>query len=280
MNWVSENLGLEEGVSVIIPLYNAEETILAALQSVVRQRNCCSELFEIIIINDGSEDNSLQIVENFKKENTHYNVSIYSQINLGVSAARNVGIAASTKKYIAFLDADDEWLPDKTARQLSILEKNPFIKGIGSLYQERPLLWPYKITKPKENIAIVTFGKLLIRNEIQSSTLLISSATAKIMGGFEEASRYAEDHLFFLKMTHYFEGSLYILNENLIRYGHGKKPFGESGLSGNLPKMYKGFLFNLNYIKDQNWISNYENSILRLFYFLKYALLLIRTYIR
>lgn len=92
-------------LSVVIPLYNKEHTILRTLYSVVTQTYSD---FEIIIIDDGSTDRSVQLIESRIDDSR---VRIISQENQGVSAARNRGVAEAKYPYIAFLDADDEWLP-------------------------------------------------------------------------------------------------------------------------------------------------------------------------
>lgn len=92
-------------VSVIIPLYNKEASIKRAVYSVLSQT---FQSFEIIIINDGSTDNGLEIVRGINDNR----IKIIEQKNSGVSAARNRGIMEAVSDLIAFLDADDEWMPD------------------------------------------------------------------------------------------------------------------------------------------------------------------------
>ncbi|WP_040395979.1 glycosyltransferase family 2 protein, partial [Aquimarina agarilytica] len=91
--------------SVIIPLYNKEDFIKTTLDSALKQNFID---YEIIIINDGSTDNSLSVVEKINDKK----IKIYSQKNSGVSTARNNGIKFANGKYIAFLDADDYWFPN------------------------------------------------------------------------------------------------------------------------------------------------------------------------
>jgi glycosyltransferase involved in cell wall biosynthesis len=91
--------------SVVIPLYNKALYIERALKSVLNQT---SQDFEIIVVNDGSTDNGREIVENFHDPR----VRLINQSNQGVSVARNRGVVAANKKFVAFLDADDEWLPE------------------------------------------------------------------------------------------------------------------------------------------------------------------------
>ena len=102
---------MPEGIpyfSVIIPAFNAECTIIKCVQSVLAQTFID---FEIIIINDGSTDGTKSLLQNFCKKFS--NIKIFHQDNEGVSSARNVGLALSTGEYIAFLDADDFWYPNK-----------------------------------------------------------------------------------------------------------------------------------------------------------------------
>lgn len=91
-------------LSIIIPLYNTERYIEKCIQSCIDQ-NIDHEFYEIIVVNDGSTDNSIKIVEKFKEYYT--NIIVYHQENRGVSAARNQGITLAKGDYIVFLDADD-----------------------------------------------------------------------------------------------------------------------------------------------------------------------------
>ena len=91
--------------TIVIPLYNKEDTIERTVRSVLNQT---IQDFEIIVVNDGSVDNGPNVVKNFGDPRIH----VIHQQNLGVSAARNRGIEEAEHGLIAFLDADDEWLPD------------------------------------------------------------------------------------------------------------------------------------------------------------------------
>jgi glycosyltransferase involved in cell wall biosynthesis len=91
--------------SIIIPLYNKELFIEETLSSVLNQSFTD---FEVIIINDGSTDNSYNIIQTFKDDR----IQILNQENRGLSASRNIGIKTAKGKFIAFLDADDLWMED------------------------------------------------------------------------------------------------------------------------------------------------------------------------
>lgn len=92
-------------ISVVIPLYNKENCVARTIESVLNQTYSA---FEIVVVDDGSTDNSLKVVSSYKDER----MRVFSKINEGVSIARNFGIKQSKGEYICFLDADDEWNPN------------------------------------------------------------------------------------------------------------------------------------------------------------------------
>ncbi len=104
-------------VSVIIPTYNRARYVTAAIDSVLAQTFTD---YEIIVVDDGSTDNTKEVLQSYK-DKIHY---IY-QPNKGVSAARNTGIKAAKGEWIAFLDSDDEWLPEKLEMQMCDLRQYP-----------------------------------------------------------------------------------------------------------------------------------------------------------
>jgi len=105
-------------VSVIIPVHNRPELLLRALRSVVRQTLPVSE---IIIVDDGSDS---AIAESLPSEYMH--VEVLRQHHSGVSAARNLGIQSAKAEWIALLDSDDEWLPEKLQLQMELLQNTDY----------------------------------------------------------------------------------------------------------------------------------------------------------
>lgn len=105
-------------ISVVIPLYNCKQYIVRAIQSVLSQTFLPAE---IIVVNDGSSDNGERLVE----EMNHPLIKLINQKNGGVSVARNTGIKEAKHKYIAFLDADDEWLPNHLETIMQLIKKYP-----------------------------------------------------------------------------------------------------------------------------------------------------------
>jgi glycosyltransferase involved in cell wall biosynthesis len=106
-------------VSVIIPTYNREKYVVKAIDSVLSQR---FEDYEIIVVDDGSTDNTKEIANKYKNR-----IKYIYQDNSGVSAARNTGIKLAKGEWLAFLDSDDEWMPDYLLTQIETTDQNPGI---------------------------------------------------------------------------------------------------------------------------------------------------------
>ncbi|MGV4462934.1 glycosyltransferase family 2 protein [Ornithobacterium rhinotracheale] len=107
-------------VSIIIPIYNAERYLKKCLDSVLAQSY---QDFEVILVNDGSSDNSEQILEDYCKE--YEQLKVFSQKNSGVSEARNLGIRKAKGEYIVFIDSDDYVLPNYIECLVKDMEQNP-----------------------------------------------------------------------------------------------------------------------------------------------------------
>ena len=115
--------------SIVIPLYNKANFILATLKSVSDQT---FENYEIIVINDGSTDESLSKIETLKLPK----LSIHTQENKGLSAARNRGVTLARGQYVALLDADDIWKPTYLKSMFKLIENYPNHQIFGCTYKE------------------------------------------------------------------------------------------------------------------------------------------------
>lgn len=115
-------------VSVIIPTYNRAHLLPRAIKSVLNQT---FQDFEVIVVDDGSMDNTEEVVKKFQKQDKRVRY-IKHEGNKGGSAARNSGIKNAKGKYIAFLDSDDEWLPTKLEKQIELFRKR--CNSVGAVY--------------------------------------------------------------------------------------------------------------------------------------------------
>ena len=106
-------------VSIIIPTYNRAHLIGRAIQSVLNQTY---QNFEIIVVDDGSTDNTEEMIKEFQKHDKRIKY-IRHEKNRGGAAARNTGIKVARGEYIAFQDSDDEWLPEKLEKQMDVFQR-------------------------------------------------------------------------------------------------------------------------------------------------------------
>lgn len=168
-------------VSVIIPNYNYGRYVGEAIESVMTQT---VPVHEIIVVDDGSTDNSKEIVSAYGER-----VKLICQKNRGVGAARNAGVAASTGEYVAFLDADDVWLPNKTERQLEQFAADPEI-GMVTCGMLEVSLSGQALSQFNEGLeGWVAEDLLLFKRSVvvgSGSTALIKRSVFEAVGGVDE----------------------------------------------------------------------------------------------
>ncbi len=184
-------------ISVVIPAYNAERTILETITSV--QHQSFSD-FELIVINDGSTDRTLELLQGIKDER----LKIFCYENGGISTARNRGILQATGEFIAFLDADDLWAPDKLELQLAALQQHP---EAGVAYS-----WTYFMDEKEGDRSFYPFDQvlfegnvyaiLLVYNFITSgSNILVRRQAVESVGGFDPKCAGAADWDYWIRLA-------------------------------------------------------------------------------
>ena len=146
-------------ISVIIPMYNSELTIERCITSVFAQDY--KGFLEIIIVDDGSSDKSVFIVENIIKNNTtDINIFLIKQNNSGVSSARNAAIKIARNDLIALLDSDDAWYTNKLSRQIYFLNEYN-IDFIGSILSNKP--WKIYLFRKVNKIIKIRLTDLMFK---------------------------------------------------------------------------------------------------------------------
>lgn len=232
-------------VSVIIPYYNSESTIIIALESVARQTFTG---FDIILVDDGSNDNTHIIVDDYIKKNEKIRFKHYYQNNSGPSKARNMGISKSDAEYIAFLDSDDSWVSNKLEIQMELIAENN-IDMLGSniniLRAKGQIIGKYFV---KSALEYISFYRLLFRHYFYTSSVVIRKEVLDNIGGFPEKQKYAEDTLLFARITRKYKSAVsmdFLVNTY-------KPLFGESGLSANLKETNKYVLKNIKTLRKEN----------------------------
>jgi glycosyltransferase involved in cell wall biosynthesis len=190
-------------VSVIIPAYNAARYLAEAIESVLTQ---AFQDFEIVLVDDGSTDSTLRVAERYRER-----VQIYEQTHLGPSAARNAGLRLARGEFLAFLDADDRFLPGKLARQVAYLRANPQVDVVYSNG------YGYRITEHRKeeqrtftslgylnkNLGIpeISLPKLAIQNAFPIHAALSRRQAILDVGGFDEILLGREDWDLWLRVA-------------------------------------------------------------------------------
>ncbi|MDT8383057.1 MAG: glycosyltransferase [Gammaproteobacteria bacterium] len=192
-------------VSVIVPAYNCASFIEQSIQSILAQKY---PNIEIIVIDDGSTDQSTELARHFGEP-----IKVILQTNQGPAAARNRGIRESKGEFIAFLDSDDVWLPNKLADQVTFLQEN---QDIGIIYgtftrwlaSKNGCYPPAEQFVANENdssfdaeLSGWIYHKLLLDNYIHIITAVIRRSLYDKLGGFDESLRTGEDYDFWLRAS-------------------------------------------------------------------------------
>jgi glycosyltransferase involved in cell wall biosynthesis len=209
-------------VSVIIPTYNRADLVQQALASVKAQTY---RDFEIVVVDDGGTDGTFEVLSAWREIRVLRHAG-----RRGVSAARNTGIIAARGEWLAFLDSDDLWLPDKLARQISLLEGQPelLVCQTGETWVRRGV----RVNKPLSHRQVggKIFLPSLARCMISPSAVILHRRLISDHGGFDETLPAAEDYDLWLRLTWRYEVGL--VDEPLVikRGGHPDQLSRQRGL--------------------------------------------------
>jgi glycosyltransferase involved in cell wall biosynthesis len=182
-------------ISVIIPAYNAEKTIKETIQSVLNQT---WQDFELLIINDGSQDATLEVIESIQDPR----IKIFSYPNAGSSASRNRGIAIAKGEYISFIDADDLWTADKLEAQYKALQENSQAAVAYSWTDHIDESGQFLRSGPQQSFTGDVYARLLLEDFIGngSNPLIRAQAFAEV-GDFDESLAHSEDWDLWLRLA-------------------------------------------------------------------------------
>jgi len=200
-------------VSAIIPTYNRAQLLPRSVQSVLNQT---LQNFEIIIVDDGSIDNTEEIVKEFQRKDKRIRY-IKQERNKGAGAARNVGIKAARGEYIAFIDSDDEWLPEKLEKHIKVFKNAPSEVGVvyagcWRIENDKKMYIPQSwVTKKEGDI----HQELMERGIgfIITNSLVVKKSAFKKVGLFDEGLPSLEEWELAIRLSRYY--SFRYINEAL-----------------------------------------------------------------
>ena len=233
--------------SVVIPVFNCENTITAVLESVVGQTRI-DLIKEIIIVNDGSTDSTGEVIQNFINVHEMPKIIYIQQDNQGASAARNKAIRLACGEWIALLDGDDLWDCSKIERQYELISKNPDMVFLGS---HVPLKFWWK---KHSGLYKLSAKELCVRSMPTTPSVVFKKEAGLQHGLFREDMHYCEDIQFFQKFL--LDDSYYVLAEELVEISFAKKYFAQSGLSSRLYEMHKGRNRNVRELRKMGLITD------------------------
>lgn len=186
--------------SIVIPAYNAAPFIAGTLDSVREQRFTD---YEVLVTDDGSQDDTGQVVADYAARHPGFPLRLASQENRGIGGARNNGVFRATGEYIAFLDADDRWYPEKLSRVDRLLRSKPVMDVV---YHDEVEIAADGKRQMLRNRTLRgnCFEKLLFRgNCLSTSATCVRRELAQRIGGFSENPDFnsAEDYEFWLRLA-------------------------------------------------------------------------------
>ena len=194
-------------VSVIIHTYNNEKFIAETVESVLNQTY---KDYEIIVVDDGSVDGTRDALKPYmQKIRYHY------KENGGIASAKNAGISLSHAEFVAFLDHDDLWVPDKLMLQMECFIENP---QAGLVYTKYTSFKNGKElrTKPEKGYSGWIFKELLSKSFIQTSTVVVKRECLDAVGPYDETFSLGDEYDMFLRIARKFQCGF--VDKGLTRY--------------------------------------------------------------
>ena len=230
------------GVTVIIPTFCSENVIIRALNSVLIQT---SQPSEIIVVDDASDDQTVNIVREFAKSCPKLQLLVNTK-NEGPGRSRNTAWQLAKTEFIAFLDADDTWQPEKLQIQLEWFKNNQDAVICGTQHQ---VVDERVSVKEDEPVSVFKIKDLLWRNRFSTPSVMLKR---EISPRFDNKLRFAEDYLLWMEIAATY-GSVNRINQALTILH--KPIFGASGLSSKMFPMYIGELKAINALASKGHIS-------------------------
>ena len=232
-------------VSVVIPTYNSSETILSCINSVFSQTY---NNIEIIVVDDGSTDTTIKLLSDLIIGHEE-KIKLVTQVNAGPSCARNNGISHAKGEYVAFLDSDDEWYPNKIEKQVQLFAENKDLVLAGSLYSVGDKCY---FSKSFSFIRKISLTGLMLKNSFVTSTVMCPRSILQKYK-FDESKKYSEDYKLWLQLATL--GKLCILQGEVLTKMNDKPLWGAKGLSSKLWMMEKGELDNFKFMYKHSYVS-------------------------
>ena len=222
-------------ISVVVPCYACAYTIERAICSVIAQTSLPRE---VILVDDASPDNTWQVLQHLAARYAGWIKVFRLDTNQGAASARNAGWALVTQPFIAFLDADDSWHPEKVRVQFGYMQSHPHIGLSGHGYEWGKVDERWEVEVSEYKASSVSAKALLMRSYFPTPSVMLKTSLPL---RFREKQRYSEDALLWQQLA--FEGAGIVRLEISLLKLH-KAPYGVGGLSAQLWAMECAELHN------------------------------------
>ncbi len=256
-------------ISIIIPVYNVEKYLRECLDSILNQTY---QDFEVICIDDGSTDKSLEILEEYAKKDSRF--SILKQNHKGAGSARNKGIETAQGKYVQFLDSDDYFEPDMLEKLLNTAEKYQAdltvcsagkVDRKGNITESGNPIWPLNLDKVPLNkpfhpeefpddifslFCVVPWNKLYLKELITKNNLKFQNIPSSNDVGFSHIARVCAKRIV-------------VIEKELINYRHKRE--GSIAEKRSNIDIISAAVFVKEFLKEQNLYEKYKNSYIKAF---------------
>lgn len=227
-------------VSVVIPSFNALRFLPQTIASVMEQT---FQDFELLLIDDGSSDGTADWVAQFNQSTEGRKIQFFQQQRGGVSAARNLGIQKAKGEYIAFLDADDLWVPAKLAQQVAYLNQHPrvgLVHGAIALMDEAGNLTGRILSSRPEASSLPC---LLTQNAVACQTVLVRRSCFELAGCFDPQADTVEDWDLWMRVARFYP--IVALPEVLAHYRQ---------VESSLSRSHERMALVYHYVIDKNYV--------------------------
>lgn len=250
-------------VSVVVPCYRCADTIGAAVASVAAQRLPPAQ---VLLVDDGSGDGTLERLHAVAADYPPGWVQVLAlPRNGGPSGARNLGWERARQPYVAFLDADDSWHPEKLALQMEVLAADPGIALLAHRMNVQPRGAPAPAVRRPPPVTVVRRSLLLLRAPFPTASLVLRR---DLPFRFDEARRRAEDYMLWAQIL--LSGYRCARVELVLASWH-KPPFGAGGLSGDLAAMHAAAADVRRELHRQGLLGGVQMRLVQAFGGVRYA---------
>ena len=266
-------------ISIILCCYNSQSFLIETLNSI---KNQTYKKFELIIINDGSTDNTKKLIKEFINENSEIKVKFINQKNSGLSKSRNVAISFSKYDYIALLDHDDLWVDTKLEKQVNHIDKNKdcdlFLSDFYYLNGSQVEKTRFEVARNKDlynpvklNLNYINCFKELATKGcfIGTSSVIFNKNILNKENYFDTRYKFLTDYIFFLEVA---KTKNFYCSDEILSYWR-------SHINQATSKMSKIHTYELNKLYIKFYFSNLLNLIDKFIIIKKHLKLLIKLVI-